>query len=151
MVVRLVTGILAAVFLPLGLVFTTIGLLAEDVDRGEPEGFLYAGIPLAVVGGGLLCAFAALQGRERDRRRRRREGLRASAEVVEARMNTGVRSGSKFALRLTVRFAPAGTATTSLMWDPMQPLRPGDRIEVLYDPADPANFEPAAATGIMGA
>ena len=148
MVQRLVSGILAAVFLPLGVIFSLIGLLADDVDRGEPEGFLYAGLPLALIGAGFAVAFAVLQRRERARRARRT--TRATAEVVEARINTGVRSSGKFGLRLTVRFEPAGTATASLMWDPMQPLRPGDRVEVLYDPADPANFEPAGDAGIMG-
>lgn len=140
MVARLLSGILAAVFLPLGIVFALIGLLADDVDRGEPEGFLYAGIPLALVGVGFATAFVVLTQRERARRARRT--ARATAEVVEARMNTGVRSSGRLALALTVRFDPAGTAGTSVMWDPMQPLRPGDRIEVLYDPAEPSSFEP---------
>ena len=141
MVLRLVSGILAAVFLPLGLIFVAIGLLADDVDRGEPEGFLYAGIPLALLGAAFAAAFVVLQRRERARRARRTQ--RATAEVVSAKMNTSVRSGSKFALRLTVRFDPAGTATTSVMWDPMRPLQPGDRVEVAYDPAEPSSFEVA--------
>jgi hypothetical protein len=148
MVARLVTGILASVFLPLGVVFTLIGLLAGDVDRGSPEGFVYAGLPLLAVGVGLAVAFAVSARRAKETRARRT--ARTSAEVLEARMNTGVRSSGKFALKLTVRFEPAGTATTSVMWDPMKPLRPGDRIEVLYDPADPGSFEPAGGAGIMG-
>ena len=148
MVARLLTGILAAVFLPLGIVFTVTGLVADDVDRGEPEGFLYAGLPLALLGAGLAAAFVALLRRERARRARRT--ARATAEVVQARMNTGIRSSGRFATALTVRFAPAGTVTTQVMWDPMTPLQPGDAIEVRYDPADPASFEPAAAAAIMG-
>ena len=148
MVARLLTGILAAVFLPLGVIFSLIGLLADDVDRGTPEGFLYAGLPLLAVGAGFAIAFATLVRREGQRRARRT--ARATAEVVEARMNTGVRSSGKFATRLTVRFDPAGTVSTQVMWDPMQPLQPGDAIEVVYDPGDPASFEPAGRAGIMG-
>jgi hypothetical protein len=147
-VARLLTGILASVFLPLGMIFSLIGLLADDVDRGSPEGFLYAGLPLLAVGAGFAVAFAVSARRAKQKRARRT--ARTTAEVVEARMSTGVRSSGKFALKLTVRFEPAGTATTSLMWDPMQPLRPGDRIEVLYDPAAPGSFEPAGGAGIMG-
>ena len=142
MVARLLTGILASVFLPLGAVFSLIGLLADDVDRGEPEGFLYAGVPLLALGIGLAVAFVVLTRRARARRARRT--LRATAEVVDAQLNTGVRSSGKFALRLTVRFDPAGTVTTQVMWDPLTSIRPGDRIEVLYDPAEPGSFEPAA-------
>ena len=141
MIGRLLTGILATVFLPLGLAFIAIGLLAGDVDRGEPEGFVSAGIPLAAVGLALAAAFLMLRRREAARRARRTR--RAVGEVVSARMNTGVRSNGRFALRLTVRFDPAGTATTAVMWDPMRPLPPGERIEVVYDPEDPASFEPA--------
>ena len=148
MVQRLVSGILAAVFLPLGLVFTVIGLVADDVDRGEPAGFLYVGLPLALAGVGFAIAFALLT--RRARRRKARRTQRASAEVVDAHLNTGVRSSGKFALRLTVRFDPAGTRTTTVMWNPLIPIQAGDRIEVLYDPADPANFEPAGGAGIMG-
>src|SRR5689334_11585468 len=58
MVTRLVTGILAVTFLPLGVVFVLIGLLADDVDRGTPEGFLYAAFPLLAVACDLTIRFA---------------------------------------------------------------------------------------------
>jgi hypothetical protein len=147
MVVRLVLGILAVTFLPLGLVFTMIGLVAEDVDRGEPEAFVYLGVPLAVLGAAFAVAFVALMRREAERRRRRRAGLRATVEVVRAQLNASVRSGSRIALNLTVRSPvagpPDGTVSTTLLCDPRNAPAEGSRIDILYDPADPSNFEPA--------
>lgn len=150
MVARLLTGILAAVFLPLGVVFTLIGLLAEDVDRGEPEGFLYAGLPIAAVGAAFAIAFVVLMRRERGRRARRTQ--QASAEVLEASINHGVQLNTKRQLTLTVRFPAAGEVTGKFFWYPSIPV--GEQIEVRYDPDEPANFEPVdptGGTGIMGA
>lgn len=151
MVLRLVLGILAAVFLPLGLVFTVVGLTANEVDSGEPRDFLRLGIALAAVGAGFALAFLVASRREAERRRRRREGLRATAEVVRARVNPNVRVGSSVTVDLTVRFAtagtPDGTVTRTLLVAPFSRLEEGATIEILYDPADPSNFEPAA-TGV---
>jgi hypothetical protein len=145
-VLRLVSGILALTFLPIGLVFLVIGLTVEDADRGEPEAFLYLGPALALVGVVFALTFAVLQRREIASRRRRREGLRATVEIVRAQFNPNVRSGSSMSLRLTVRFPSAGTAdgtvSRTLMAKPTNDLTEGARIEILYDPADPANFEP---------
>jgi hypothetical protein len=152
MVARLVTGILALVFLPLGVVFVVIGLVVDEPDRGSPEVFVYLGIPLALVG--LACAawFAVLQRREAARRSRRRAGLRATVEIVGADFNPSVRSGSKLAMKLTVRFPTAGTASgtvsTTLMVAPPGEFLAGRRVEILYDPQDPANFEPVAGTAV---
>jgi hypothetical protein len=143
-VVRLVLGILAVVFLPLGIVFTIIGLTVEEVDRGEPEAFVYVGLPLLAVGACLAIAFAVLWRRERARRRRRREGLHASAEIVRALPKANIRSGSRIAWQLTVRLpATSAPVTTTFFASPASDLKPGGRIDVLYDPADPSNFEPA--------
>jgi len=142
MVWRLVTGILAGVFLPLGVVFLTIGLTADEIDRGTPEGMAYAGAGIAAAGVILAAAFLVLWRKEAARRRRRREGLRATAEIVEAKWMTNVRSGSTIGLRLTVRIPAAGTVTSTVL----APITPqwvaGAPIEVAYDPSDPSNFEP---------
>jgi len=144
-VLRLVSGILAVTFLPLGLVFVVLGLAVEDVDRGEPEAFVYLGVPLLVAGLGFALAFAVLQRRENQRRRRRREGLSATAEVVRAQLKMNIRSSSTVGLNLTVRFSAAGTAdgtvTRMLMVDPMDRPVEGTQIEIRYDPSDPSNFE----------
>jgi hypothetical protein len=135
-------GILAVVFLPLGIVFTIVGATAERLDRGEPESMLVLGIVLGAVGLALALAFAVLQRRELVQRRRRREGLRTTAEIVHAQLNHNVRSGAKVALRITVRFVPAGTVSRTVLALPASAPAVGARIDVLYDPADPTNFEP---------
>ena len=84
MVVRLLLFILAVTFLPMGIIFGVIGLVADDVDRGEPEAFVYLGAVFTAAGLALALAFGVLQQREVARRRRQRAGLRASAEVVGA-------------------------------------------------------------------
>ena len=149
MVLRLVLGILTAVFLPLGIVFTILGFTAGSPDRGEPEDFRYAGLAILALGLVIAAAFLVLLRQEAARRRRRRAGLRATAEIVEARMNPSVRTNGAYATRLTVRFAGAGTSdgtvTTSVFVAPYKQLEPGQPIEILYDPQDPANFEPAAS------
>ena len=83
MLARLLLFIFAVTFLPMGIIFGAIGLLADDVDRGEPEAFVYLGAVFTAVGLVLAVAFGVLQRREFARRRRRRAGLRTTAEVVE--------------------------------------------------------------------
>jgi hypothetical protein len=148
MALRLVFGILALTFVPLGVVFTVIGLVADDVDRGSPEAFLYSGIPILLAGLALGGAFLVLWRKERARRARRRAGLRARAEIVSADVNWSVRVNGRPALKLTVRFEPAGTVSGTFLAGGDYSLRTGDAIEVLYDPAEPANFEPASLTGV---
>jgi len=142
MIARLLTGILAVVFLPLGVVFTIVGATADQLDRGEPESMLAVGLAIGAVGLAFALAFALLQRRELVLRRRRRDGLRTSAEVVSAELKHNVRSGAKVGLRLTVRFTPAGTVSRTLLALPTSAPAAGARIDVLYDPADPTNFEP---------
>jgi hypothetical protein len=110
-------------------------------------GFAYSGIPRALIGGGCAARFVVLWRRARERRRRRRAGLRASVEVVRSHINPSLRSGRRLGLDLTVRMPNAGTpdgnVTQTFLVDPNTAPAEGSRIEVLYDPADPANFEPA--------
>ena len=146
MLPRLLTGILAAVFLPLGIVFAVIGLVADDVDRGDPKAFLYLGIPLALAGAALAVAFVVLSRKERERKARRT--AQASAEVLAANINHGVQLNAKRQLELTVRFPAAGELSGTFFWFPSIPI--GDRIDVRYDPDDPANFEPVDPTGGTG-
>jgi hypothetical protein len=146
-VLRLTTGILAVTFLPLGLVFVVLGLVVDEPDRGEPETFIYVGAPLAVAGAVCAVIFTVLWRREAARRRRRRQGLRTSAEIVSAHVNWAVRVNGRPALRLTVRFAPAGTVSGTFV-AANDSLAPGDRIEVMYDPLDPSNFEPVAGSSM---
>jgi Protein of unknown function (DUF3592) len=145
---RLVLGILAVTFVPLGVVFTVLGLTVDEVDRGSPEAFVYLGIPILVVGLALAGVFLVLWRKERARRARRRAGLRARAEIVSADVNWSVRVNGRPALKLTVSFAPAGEVSGTFLAGGDYSLRAGDAIEVLYDPAEPANFEPAPLTAV---
>ena len=141
MLARMLLFIFAVTFLPMGIIFGAIGLLADDVDRGEPEAFLYLGAVLTAVGLVLAIAFGVLQRRELARRRRRRAGLRTTAQIVSVQMNANVHSGARVSTTLTVRFAGAGEVSTKLLALPYT-YTEGATIEVVYDPAEPANFEP---------
>src|SRR3954447_866685 len=123
MLPRLLSGILAAVFLPLGVAFTIVGATTMST-------FLYAGLPLLVVGLVLAVAFLVLQRQEAARRRRRRAGLRTAAEVVNAEWNPGVRVGTWLTVTLTVRFSPAGTVARTVLLPPTMRLTRGGCIEV---------------------
>jgi hypothetical protein len=138
---RLLLFIFAATFLPMGIVFGVIGLVADDVDRGEPEAFVYLGAVFTAVGVLFAIAFGVLQRRELARRRRRRAGLRTTAEIVSVRLNPSVHSGARVSTHLTVRFVGAGEVSTTLLALP-HTYTEGATVEVLYDPAEPANFEP---------
>ena len=140
MVARLLLFIFAVTFLPMGIIFGAIGLLADDVDRGEPEAFAYLGAVFSAVGLVLAVAFGVLTRREIARRRRRRAGLRTTAEIVRVRLNPSVHSGAKVSTNLTVRFSGQTVATKFL--ELPHTYTEGATIEVLYDPAEPANFEP---------
>jgi hypothetical protein len=137
-ILRVLTGILAVTFLPLGLVFVVLGLALDEPDS---EVFLYIGGPLAVAGLAFTAAFAVLWRREAARRRRRRQGLRTKAEIVSANVNWSVRVNGRPALRLTVRFPAAGTVSGTFLAGLGRPA-PGEWIDIAYDPAEPSNFEP---------
>jgi hypothetical protein len=144
-VLRLVFGILALTFVPIGVIFTVIGLTVDEVDEGDPQAFVYIGIPILAVGLGFAGAFFVLWRKDRARRARRRAGLRARAEILSANVNRSVRVNGKPALKLTVRFGDT-TASGTFLAGGDYSLRTGDTIEVLYDPAEPTNFEPASLT-----
>ena len=145
---RLFSGILAAVTLPLGVALLCTGAMVERPRSGSPDAFLYSGAALAATGAGLALVFVALSRRAAAERRRRHEGARGRATVVRARWNPRVRSGHRIGVELTVRLAAAAVArekvTRTLLLEPGG-LAEGQQIAVAYDPADPANFEPLPA------
>ena len=142
MLIRLLSGILAVTFLPLGLAFVVVGLVVDEPRSGTPEAFLYVGAALAAVGLVLAVVFLVARGREAERRRRRQAGTRTQAEVVTSRVNRGMRVNGSPALELTVRFAAAGTVSGTFFIGPTDGPTEGAWIDVLYDPGDPSNFEP---------
>ena len=145
---RLVLGILTVVFLPLGGAFLFVGALVDQPSRGRPEHFLVVGAIACGAAVALALGFVFLSRSENAERRRRRAGLRALATVVRLQWNPQVRSGARISVRLTVRFpaapTPDGTVTRVMLLAPGR-LVEGEEIPVLYDPADPANFEPVVA------
>lgn len=145
MVPRLVTGILAVTLLPLGLVFVIIGATADSVQRGTPEGFLYAGVPIAAAG--LVCPVVFVLLTRRETARRRRRAARATAEVLSVRLSHNVRSGAKVRMQLTVRIPGGEPVSGRFMVVPGREPAPGSRIEVAYDRDDTANFEPVQRAG----
>jgi hypothetical protein len=140
MLLRRLSGIFAVTFLPLGIAFTALGLAVDHPDSGSPEAFLYVGASLGVLG--VVCAgvFLVAWRREAGRRRRRRAGVRAAAEVVRADVMQGVRVGSSLAVKLTVRVG-GDTVTRTVLRSPWEPVRVGDRVQIVYDPSEPGNFE----------
>ena len=145
-VVRTLIAIWALVLVILGVVFLIVGLVGGDEQRA----FVATGAGTLALGGALALVTWVLHLRARAERRRRREGGRATAEVVNARLHTMTRIGVMLTYTLTVRFAPAGAReaefTRQVLVPPTRPLEAGQRIEVCYDPQDPANFEPLPAT-----
>jgi hydrogenase-4 membrane subunit HyfE len=144
-VLRMMTGIWALVLLVLGAVFVPLGLLLGGGQR------VFAAVGAGMLALGLVLALVTwlLHRRAHAERRRRREGARAVAEVVDARLHTMTRIGVMLTYTATVRFAPAGAAerdlTRKVLVPPTHPLEAGQRIEICYDPRDPANFEPLSA------
>ena len=145
MITRLLTGILACVLVPLGIAFTVVGLVADDVDSGSPEGFLVVGPSFLAVGMLLVAVFAVLSRRAGAAPRRRQEGVRTMARIVHAHLLAGVRIGVLVTYDLTVTFPAAGEVTRRVSVAPNVQLTAGEEIEIAYDPADPSNFEPAAS------
>jgi hypothetical protein len=145
LVVRLMIAIWALVLLVLGVVFVTLGLVLGEDQR------TFAAIGAVILVPGLALALVSwlLHARAGAARRRRRQGERAFAEVVHARLHTMTRIGVMLTYTLTVRFAPAGAAeselTRKVLVPPTHPLQAGQRIEICYDPRDPSNFEPLSA------
>ena len=137
MVARLLTGILGLVFTSLGLTFTIIALVAQDE-------FLPIGLPFLVVGVVLLGACVILFRRAAVLGRRRT--TRAAADVTDVVLHPGIRVGVFLTIDLSVRLpsVPGGPFTNRVLIPPTLQLGPGDKVDVYYDPSDPANFEVAA-------
>jgi hypothetical protein len=136
-VVTLVTGILAATFLPLGIAFTVIGLVSE------PFAFLVLGVIFVFVG--IDMAILALWWRGRMRRREAAESAartsRTSARVLEAVANPYSRVGSLSPVKLAVELGGGRHARTVYV-APTTNWQPGMAIDVAYAPMDPDNFVP---------
>lgn len=136
MIPRLVAGILAIVFLALGIPFLILGFVGEVEDA---DGFKSSGS--AAFAAGLIAAaiFVALTRRAKAQQRRRTQT--AQVEIVAARLNQYTRIGVMLTYDLTVRLADGRTFTRKVLVPPTTPLTPGGSAEIRYDPDDPGNFE----------
>ena len=145
MAVRIVAGILAIVFLSLGIVFLILGLATDTPDA---DGFRATGGAIFAAGIVAATIFTLLHRRGAAERRRRQQGARAYAEIVEARLHQYTRVGVMLTYTLTIRYPDAGLGessfTRTVLVPPTLALKTGERVEVQYDPADPGNFEPVA-------
>jgi hypothetical protein len=139
MVARLLTGILGIVFTSLGLTFTILGLVLDGQST-----FAIIGGPLLVAGLASLGVCVVLFKRAGAAGKRRTS--RAEAEVVDVVLHPGIRVGVYLTIDLTVRIpsVPGGPFTARVLIPPTMSLGPGDKVELLYDPGDPSNFETAA-------
>jgi hypothetical protein len=136
---RLFIAIDALVLTSLGIVFGIVAL------AGGPNSTAIVGAVLLPVGLVLAGIAFVLHRRLTAQRRSRREGGRASGEVVSARLHEYTRIGVMLTYTATVRFAADGTGvreyTRRLLVPPNVPLQPGGRVEIAYDRSNPANFE----------
>lgn len=142
MVIRLVSGILTTVFIPLGITFTVLGL---TLDEGSAA-FLATGLPLLALG--LACAgtFVVAHRREIERRRRRQAGPRVQARIVRAVFKPHTQNGALLTYDLTVSFPAGGTVTQRQYLIPGTDVTEGSYLEICYDPAEPSNFQPVKGT-----
>jgi hypothetical protein len=131
-----VLAILALVFSLLGVAYTVVGF------AGGPDAFTILGpacLAVALVFGAIL-----LPVRARARAAQAALTARGRAEVVGVELHPYVRVGSLVNVTLTVRLA-GREVRRRLNVSPLLRLDPGSQIEVVYDPGDPANFEPRGA------
>jgi hypothetical protein len=139
-VIRLMAAIWGALLLVGGVVLLILPLALS----GDRTGLAVGGA--AMVALGLALGLTAWMLHSRVIRKRLRRTERAPAEVVDSRLHTMTRIGAMLTFTVTVRFAPSAGAeaefTRKLLVPPTHPLEPGKRIEVLYDPKEPANFAP---------
>ena len=133
----LVLGILTLVFAALGLAYTVVGF------AGGPDAFKILGP--AFLGVTLVCAAVLVPLRARARAANASMTARGRATVVGIELHPYVRVGSLVNVTLTVRLA-GREVSRRVNVSPLLRLEQGAEIDVAYDPADPARFEPLLAT-----
>jgi hypothetical protein len=125
-------AIVALVFSLLGIAYTVVGV---------------AGGPASILGPACLAAALVLGGvfvplRARARAAQAALTARGPATVVGVELHPYVRVGSLVNVTLTVRLA-GREVSRRVNVSPLLRLEPGAEIDVVYDPGDPANFQPA--------
>jgi hypothetical protein len=133
----LVFAILTLVFSILGIAYTVVGF------AGGPEAFKILGP--ACLGTALVLAAILVPVRRRARAAQAAMTARGRATVEGVELHPYVRVGSLVNVTLTVRLA-GREVSRRVNVSPLLRLEPGAEIDVAYDPADPARFEPLLAT-----
>jgi hypothetical protein len=124
----------ALVFTLLGIAYTIVGF------AGGPEAFRFLG-PGFLAGGIVLAAFA-FPARIRARAAAAAQTVRGRATVVSVELHPHVRVGGLVNVTLTVRLDGHEVARR-LNVSPLSRLDAGTEIDVIYDPANVANFRVA--------
>jgi hypothetical protein len=136
-VLTLVMGISAVTFLPLGIVFTILGL----ADTGDfPLAIGLGCLAVGAIDAG-IALFMFGSGRARTRREEAARISQGTARVIKAKHNWNSRVGARHPLSLTVELAGA-QPTRALLVPSHVDWQPGETISVSYAPDDPANFVP---------
>jgi hypothetical protein len=142
-VVTLVSGILAATSVPLGIVFLVLGLVQDD-----QEAFKLLGVILVVVG--VVETTVALvwrrRAKARDEAERTARTSRTRARVVDASLNPYSRVGTLSPMKLAVELA-GGQRVRTVYVPATTSWAPGSEIDVAYAPMDPDNFVPVQPLG----
>jgi hypothetical protein len=127
-------AIAALVFSLLGVAYTVVGV------AGGPGAFTILGpacVAAALVLGAILVPLRA-----RARAAQAALTARGRATVVGVELHPYVRVGSLVNVTLTVQLAGC-EVSRRVNVSPLLRLEPGAEIDVVYDPGDPANFQPA--------
>jgi hypothetical protein len=135
--VTLVTGILAATFLPLGIAFAIIGV------AGGPDAFFLLGLIFTFVGIDMTVFAFVWRGRAKARESAESAARvsHARARVLEASINPYSRVGNLSPLKLAVELGGGRQARTVYV-PPTMSWQPGSEITVAYAPDNPSNFVP---------
>jgi hypothetical protein len=140
-----VRGVLRLALTNVAIVSVTLGVgyVALALAGGRDE-FLAPGVGFLAVGLALVVATLAL--RARAARERAARTARARATVVAVKPHPYIRIGNTVTVTLTVAFG-GSTFSRRLRVSPWVRLHPGpdEEIDVVYEPGNPANFEPAKA------
>lgn len=110
-----------------------------DVDEDQLGIWFGIGIPVFIVGIMLLSFSSGIKGaiqNAKNRKRLKERGVRARAKVLGIR-DTGITVNDNPYVEITVETTRGSQATFKMMVSRIRVPRPGDTIEVLYDPVDP--------------
>lgn len=150
-IVKLVFGILGAIYTVLGSVFLVIAMKAAgDIRRiftlpEEALAFAINGVVFTVLGAAFLLVTIILLLADKRRKTRNEEllrfGTRVTGTIVDVKMDYTVRINHRSPLVAKVRCAlPSGEVTlkSRRLWNACPST--GEQVEVIYDPMDEKKY-----------